>query len=234
VAYIPSKVGFNLNKKLTALVNQWQAAGSPEQEGFDWTKLRKNWLEAFPDQARHINSLPSQIDRSHVRSTFISSKQTIIEKFLTVMIWGYGDRGYGPYRVNQMLQQPHAIPVLTEVFELAQKGLPKQAYEYLSKHKIKTLGPSYSSKFISFCTPREIGAPIYDSYVALWVQSFAAAEFSQVNTSSNRWNLNTYSRYWDWIHEHSTALGCYPDEVELVLFRDAESKFSKSSSWSGK
>jgi hypothetical protein len=66
------------------------------------------------------------------------------------------------------------------------------------------------------------------------VQSFAAAEFSQVNTSSDRWNLNTYSRYWDWIHEHSTALGCYPDEVELVLFRDAESKFSKSSSWSGK
>jgi hypothetical protein len=215
-------------------VQKWQAIGSPGQEGFDWTSSKQNWEKAFPIHIKFISDLPSEIDRVAVRKICESAKYSILEKFLSVMVWGYGDRGYGPYRVNQMLQQSHAMPVLTEVFELAQRGLPKQAYEYLNKHKIKTLGPSYSSKYIYFCTPRDIGAPIYDSYVALWVQSFAAAEFSEVNTSSDRWNLNTYSRYWDWIHEHSTALGCYPDEVELVLFRDAESKFSKSSSWSGK
>jgi len=223
-----------VNKRLVTLVQKWQEIGSPGQEGFDWTSSKQNWEKAFPIHIKFISDLPSEIDRVAVRKICESAKYSIPEKFLSVMVWGYGDRGYGPYRVNQMLQQSHATPVLTEVFELAQKGLPKQAYEYLSKHKIKTLGPSYSSKYISFCTPRDIGAPIYDSYVALWVQSFASGEFSEVNTSSDRWNLRTYSRYWDWIQEHATALGIYPDEVELVLFRDAESKFSKTSSWSGK
>ena len=87
---------------------------------------------------------------------------------------------------------------------------------------------------MAFCTPREIGAPIYDSLIAIWVREFAEKEFLGVTTSSDNWNLKTYSRYWDWVKEHSDALECYPDEIELVLFRDAESKFSKASKWSGK
>jgi hypothetical protein len=66
------------------------------------------------------------------------------------------------------------------------------------------------------------------------VNEFAQNEFSQVSTSAENWNLKTYTRYWNWIKEHSDEFDCYPDEVELVLFRDAEKKFSKSSNWSGK
>lgn len=226
--------GATLNQRLVALVKKWQEDGSPRQEGFNWTSSKQNWENAFPREKHFISELPKEIDRVAVRSICESPRYSIREKFLAVMVWGYGDRGYGPYRVIQMLNQEHAETVLSEVFDLCRNGDPKSAYDFLRKNRIRILGPSYSSKFITFCTPRNIGAPIYDSYIALWVNSFAADEFVGVRTTSETWNSKTYSRYWDWVKEHSEALDCYPDDIELVLFRDAESKFSKASNWSGK
>ncbi len=223
-----------MNKRLVKLVESWKANGSPRQEGFDWTSSRKNWLEAFPEHSNFISTLAFEIDREAVRNVCNSEKYDISQKFLTVMIWGYGDRGYGPYRVRQMLNQEHAVHVLSQVYALSQEGNAKGAYDFLRKNRIRILGPSYGSKFITFCTPREAGAPIYDSLIAMWVKEFAEEEFSGVTTSSESWNLKTYSRYWDWVKEHSDKLKCYPDEIELVLFRDAEIKFSKASNWSGK
>jgi hypothetical protein len=133
-----------------------------------------------------------------------------------------------------MLDQPHAEPTLGAVFKLAQSGKPIEAYEFLKGNRIRILGPSYGSKFITFCTPRSIGAPIYDSFIALWVAKFAASEFSDVPVTSENWNVKTYSRYWTWVKAHSEKLKCYPDQIELVLFGDAEREFSKSSTWISK
>ena len=223
-----------MNSKLEELVAAWKADGSPAQEAFDWSASRGNWVKAFPDHSAFINSLPGEIDRSQVRRIAHASEYSIIEKFLAVMVWGYGDRGYGPYRVTQMLIQPHAESTLSEVFDLAESGKPIEAYQFLKANRIRILGPSYGSKFITFCTPREVGAPIYDSYIALWVSRFAASEFSDVPITSENWNVKTYSRYWSWVKSHSESLDCYPDEIELILFRDAEKEFSKNSSWMGK
>ena len=223
-----------LNKQVVALVKKWQKSGAIQQEAFDWTSSRSNWEKAFPKDKKFISKLPSEIDRVAVREICESPKYSIREKFLAVMIWGYGDRGYGPYRVTQMLSQEHAEDVLSEVFEICQNGNPKDAYDFLRKNRIRILGPSYSSKFITFCTPRDIGAPIYDSYIALWVESFARQDFEGIRTTSEVWNHKTYAHYWDWVKTHSDALKCYPDDIELVLFRDAEDKFSKGSNWAGK
>jgi hypothetical protein len=223
-----------LNERLITLVRKWQDDGSPKQEGFDWTPSKKNWVKAFPENKKFIGGLPMELDRIVVREICESSDYTVKEKFLTVMIWGYGDRGYGPYRVTQMLAQENAEKVLAQVFEICRRGDPKNAYEFLRKNRIRTLGPSYASKFITFCTPREISAPIFDSFIALWVDAFASEEFAEVPTSSEVWNLRTYSRYLDWVKEHSQELDCYPDDVELVIFRDAESKFGGNSNWQGK
>jgi hypothetical protein len=223
-----------LNKRLVALVQKWQAIGSPGQEGFDWTSSKHNWEKAFPIHTKFISELPTEIDRVAVRKICESAKYSTLEKFLSVMVWGYGDRGYGAYRVTQMLNQENVEEILAQVFESCQKGEPKAAYEFLRQNRIRILGPSYGSKFISFCTPRDKGAPIYDSLIAMWIESFAKKDFSGIPTSSENWNLKTYSKYWDWVKEHSEELDCFPDEIELVLFRDAEIKFSKTSSWSGK
>lgn len=223
-----------MNSRLVSLVKKWNADGSPSQEGFDWTAGKHNWEKAFPANKKFISGLPLLIDRVSVRDICESPKHSIIEKFLAVMIWGYGDRGYGPYRVTQMLSQENSQELLTQVFAICQNGDPKSAYEFLRRNRIRILGPSYSSKFITFCTPRYVGAPIYDSYIALWVEAFAAQDFAGIKTTSEVWSSKTYSRYWDWVKEHADQLNCFPDDIELVLFRDAEAKFSKGSNWSGK
>ena len=215
-------------------MKKWQAIGSPSQESFDWTSSKHNWEKAFPNHRNFIAKLPLEIDRTAVRKICESSKYSILEKFLSVMVWGYGDRGYGPYRVTQMLNQRNAEEILTEVYNVCRKGEPKLAYDFLKNNRIRILGPSYSSKFITFCTPRNIGAPIYDSLIATWIDEFARKDFFDVPTSSESWNSKTYSKYWDWVKKHSDELGCYPDEIELVLFRDAESRYGRQSSWKGK
>lgn len=192
------------------------------------------WESTFPEHAEFIEGLPSAIDREDVRVVCESTLNSIIEKFLTVMIWGYGDRGYGPFRVSKMLKQEDTNHVLTQAYEFCQNGDPKAAYEFLARNRIYMLGPSYGSKFITFCVPRDVGAPIYDSLISMWISEFASKDFQNLGTSSERWNLSTYSSYWDWVKIHSEYLGCFPDEIELVLFRDAQLRFSKASIWSGK
>ncbi len=223
-----------MNKHLVRLVESWRASGSPQQEGFDWTSRRNNWIEAFPRESKFISSLPDEIDRLAVRRICDSRKHNIREKFLAVMVWGYGDRGYGPFRVSKMLSQGHSEKILENVYEIAHSKKPKLAYAHLMENRINTLGPSYGSKFITFCTPREISAPIYDSLIALWINKNAKFEFSKISTSTAKWSLSTYSFYCDWIGEHSKEFECYPDDVELVLFRDAEKQFAKRSNWLGK
>jgi hypothetical protein len=122
-----------LNKRLIKLVEKWRAGGSPQQEGFDWTSSKKNWNEAFPEHSKFINTLPGEIDRGAVRKICSADSYSIGQKFLAVMVWGYGDRGYGPYRVTQMLNQENALIVLNQVYELAQGGDVKSAYDFLDK-----------------------------------------------------------------------------------------------------
>lgn len=223
-----------MNRRLVRLLESWKSDGSPQQVGFNWTSSRDNWIKAFPKESKFISSLPDEIDRQAVRKICDSRKYSIRETFLAVMVWGYGDRGYGPYRVSKMLSQNHSESVLEGVYDLAQSKKPKLAYGHLMENRINTLGPSYGSKFITFCTPRETSAPIYDSLIALWINKFSKEEFLNITTGTLKWNIKTYSFYCDWIESHSKELECYPDEVELVLFRDAEEQFAKKSNWSGK
>ena len=218
-----------MNDRLVELVAAWKANGSQTQPGFNWASNWPNWIKAFPLDLDFITSPPLNLDRKQVREICETSGYSIREKFLSVMIWGYGDRGYGPYRVTQMLNQSHAEQVLSEVYELSCLGNAKGAYDFLRLNRIHTLGPSYGSKFISFCTPRKFGAPIYDSYIASWIKSLASQDFIGIPISAENWNSKTYFRYLDWVSEHATELNCFPDEIELVLFSDAEKMFSKSS-----
>ena len=224
-----------MNKRLAGLILKWQKEGSHPQEAFDWSASLDNWKKKFPAHSEFLgHTLPSRIDRRAVRAICDEPKFDILQKFLAVMVWGYGDRGYGPYRVGVMLSQSHSRHVLSETFELANSGDAKGAYVYLMQNRIRILGPSFGTKFLSFCTPREIGAPIYDSFVGQWVSKYASKEFSKVSTNSENWNAKTYFAYWDWIKEHSDYFKCMPDEVELVLFRDAEAQYSKNSKWANK
>jgi len=181
-----------------------------------------------------LTKLPNVIDREIVREICTSNTSSITEKFLAAMVWGYSDRGYGAFRVSTMLAQEHAERTLLQVSNFANESNPKEAYNFLKTNRIYNLGPSYGTKFIAFNTPRLASAPILDSLIVLWLKEFARNEFSGVSLSSTSWNSKTYSAYCDWIGLHAEAASCFPDEVELVLFRIAEKRFAKASGWSGK
>ncbi len=223
-----------MNKQLLLNIQSWKDNGSIAQDGAKWTSTERNWVEAFPEHEAFLRKLPKMIDRVIVREICYSNANSIIEKFLTTMVWGYSDRGYGAFRVSTMLAEEHAERTLLQVSKLANESQPKEAYEFLKGNRIYNLGPSYGTKFIAFNTPRVACAPILDSLIILWMKEFAREEFSGVSLSSTTWNSKTYSAYCDWIGLHAEATSCFPDEVELALFRDAEKRFAKASGWSGK
>jgi hypothetical protein len=130
-----------------------------------------------------------------------------------------------------MLSQPHAESVLQAAYDLCRSSKPKEAYQYLTQNRIRNLGPAFGTKYLAFCTPREVGAPILDSFVGLWLKEFAGKDFEGVGLNYLNWNLRTYSRYWDWVKEHAESFSCNPDDVELVIFRNAEKVFSSGSKW---
>lgn len=210
------------NKHLIALVERKPSEFFAEQKGFDWNRSLKKWTEAFPVEEKFLNSLPKKLDRGKVREVCDSDFYSVLQKFLATMVWGYGDIGYGPYRVSQMLGQANSLHILESAIQVARSSGPLHAYAYFAGNRIKILGPSFGSKFLNFVTPREVGSPIYDSLIARWVGTFAKEDFLGVSTSSELWNLNTYSRYWHWIKFHAEKFGKYPDQMELGIFRAAE------------
>jgi hypothetical protein len=106
-----------------------------------------------------------------------------------------------------------------------------EAYEFLSKNRIQQLGPAYGTKWLSFASPNVKPAPIYDSFIALWVGKYADTDFVEVSTSSEVWSKKTYATYFEWMISNSEEFGIKPDDLELVIFQDAMLEFSNKSKW---
>ena len=219
------------NRRLSLKVDQWNRLGKPPQEGFDWSKSRSNWCKDLPSQIEFIGSLPESLSRIDVRKISESIESTVIEKFVASMIWGYGDLGYGSYRVNKMFSTPGFHEKISESFELSSTGRILEAYEFLSKNRIQQLGPAFGTKWLSFSSPITKPAPIYDSFIALWVTKYAKKEFGEVSTSSEVWSKRTYATYFEWMFSNSLEFGIRPDDLELLIFQDATLEFSAKSKW---
>lgn len=223
-----------MNVELSQGIKRWKTAGARAQAPINWTATKSNWIEGFPKLSVFLEGLPTEIDRGTVRNVCTSDSSTVLEKFLATMVWGYSDRAYGAYRVSKMLKQENAEEILSNVLDLAKGSKPVEAYDFLRCNNIHNLGPSYGTKFISFISPRETSAPILDSLILLWLREFASEEFLGINLRALTWNVKTYSSYCDWVAWHAEKHSCFPDEVELVLFRMAEARFARSSGWSRK
>lgn len=221
------------NSRLSKKITEWQKSGNPEQEAFDWSKSRSNWYKDIPSLENFMDKLPKAITRKDVRNITENNKTNTIEKFLATMIWGYGNLGYGSYRVKKMFAAHGFEEKIGLSYELARTGLVLEAYEYLSKNRIQQLGPAYGTKWLSFVSPISQPAPIYDSFIAMWIEKYAKNDFAQIRTSSEVWNKQTYSAYYEWMNSNSNVLGVKTDDLELVIFQDATSEFATKSKWKG-
>ena len=220
-----------VNLRLKSKVTEWREIGSPPQEAFDWSKARKNWCRDIPIHENFIQSLPDSLSRNDVRQITESKKNSTAEKFVATMIWGYGDLGYGSYRVKKMFSTSGFQERVDFSYDLANDGKVLEAYEYLSKNRIQQLGPAFGTKWLSFISPSSQPAPIYDSFIAMWIEKFARKEFAQTSTSSEVWSKKTYSTYLEWMLSNSKEFGLKPDDLELIIFQDATQEFSTKSKW---
>ena len=214
------------NQRLISIVTDWIKAGKPPQEAFPWSKSRCNWLRDIPTLNKFIDSLPDSLSRSDVRNICNHKNHSIPEKFITSMIWGYGDLGYGSYRVKKMFSTPGFNEKIHQSFNLASNGKTLEAYDFLARNKIQQLGPAFGTKWLSFVSPQDQPVPIYDSFISLWIKKFASKEFSKVSTSSEVWSKNTYGAYLEWMTANAVSLGVKADDLELVIFQDATLHFS--------
>jgi hypothetical protein len=211
-----------INGRLQQLVENWKSQGMPKQESFDWSKSKKRWIQTFPESEYFVASLPSQLGREQVSHIFSNSQTSPEEKFLSSMIWGYGDVGYGPFRVRKILDNVRIETVLRESLELCRQELPLESYSYMKDNRIPGLGPAFGTKWLYFASLGYQEMPIYDSLVAQWMsKNYHDFDFSHRSLSSELWNLKTYSLYFSFVKFHAEYLKISPGEVELVIFNDA-------------
>ncbi len=219
------------NSRILLLHQNSVRSGAIPQEAFNWSRSKKNWKRDLFAHSDFISRLPTALDRATLRELATSSANSNVEKFIAIMIWGYGDVGYGSYRVNIMLNSIGFSEKIDQVSEYCRNGQPLKAYGYLTNNRIEKLGPEFGTKFISFLTPREIVAPIYDSFISKWMALHAQEAFAGKSSSSLAWNLRTYSAYVQWMEKQAAKLDCLGDDLELLIFRDALQQFSNSSRW---
>ena len=205
--------------RLEAVIDAWRLEGSPEQEAFPWARSKHTWQTLADDFGVNIDDLPDLIDRQFLWS--LSSTDVAVEKiFLAVMIWGYGDIGYGPYRVRQMFESPNFIEGLSAARELCTNRQILEAYACLKKSKIRQLGPSFGTKALAFFHDRNESPAILDSVVAMWCNKHAVDYLGEAALNAEVWNLKTYTRYMSWISDMSISHGLSASSIEQLIFAD--------------
>ena len=207
-----------MDDALTALFSDWDSQGRKPQSGFKWRKESRAWQTYLPRWEAFIDSLPSEISRDTVRVLFKSKSISITEKFLTTMIWGYADVGYGPYRVSLMLGSYDLEANLKQVELLCESDKYSDAYEFLKHCRIRQLGPSFASKFIFFLSDSDPGTPVLDSLVGQWLSINESQSFGAFNLKIDRWDSLLYEHYVEWARSRASRLGINAGELESLIF----------------
>ena len=206
-------------ERLETLVNEWKSIGLPDQEGFPWLLSKPKWDELASDFNVNIEEFPELIDRQFLWKLSSSSAPAQVA-FLAVMIWGYGDIGYGPYRVRQMFESEGFEQSLELVKALCHKGETLEAYKALKDSRIRQLGPSFGSKVLTFFHEPQSAPPIMDSIVADWLKKHAPDLHWVRKVNAETWNLSTYESYLKWISDASVIYQVTPCSLELLIFTD--------------
>ncbi len=155
-----------------------------------------------------------QISRRNV----IDVSRNVDDVFIGAMIFGYGDRGYGPSRVKRVLQENEKIfeRNLQVQYEASKNGPEASWVSHTKTGKLKYFGPAFATKFAYFGARHQKT----ESQIPL---------IADINTSWGSWELakiprsveqlEGYLRYVKLAHDWGESHGKYgADEVERALF----------------
>ncbi|MDH5147271.1 hypothetical protein ACP6NG_14345 [Brevibacterium casei] len=201
---------------------------------FDQNERWIRWLGHLRDLEPALIALPSVLDRRTVAEHVAKyAPTTPIAAFLSVMVWGYGSAGYGPYRVARILTQSRSplsaaldetvVSRLQEGYSIASTAGTTSGYEYMNSTagRIKHFGPAFFTKWLYFSTAsnpelRKDAAPILDRRVLRWL--------SKQNITLKLGDTESYTRYLALLSAWGQDYDVGPSEVEEQIFMLTEIK----------
>jgi hypothetical protein len=133
------------------------------------------------------------------------------------MVWGFGNRGYGPWRTARMLAAPDAEDRVAEVLRVAREEGAVAAYEAIAGAcRLDRMGPVFATKLLYFAGKgsRLPGkAPVVlDRLVGLLLSEHGVA------LRWGRFHPGDYARYLDLVDSIGRRVGADPEDVECALF----------------
>jgi hypothetical protein len=184
---------------------------------------RQRWTDQFPSHASTFANLPDRLTRSVVRGACAYAADSPAHAelaFLAVMAWGYGQVGYGPFRVRRLLDAtPDAGAHLQAAASELARGGPVKAYARLGDGgtaRIARLGPAFGTKFLYFCSATaNRPALILDRLVARWLR-----EHTDLTLNEARWSVATYADYLGAMFGWADELRIAADALEVCIFSD--------------
>ena len=155
-----------------------------------------------------------QISRRNV----IEVSRNVDDVFIGAMIFGYGDRGYGPSRVKRVLQENEKIfeRNLQVQYEASKNGPEASWVSHTKTGKLKYFGPAFATKFAYFgARYQKVKSPV--PLIADINTSWGSWKLANISRSVER--LEGYLRYVELAHDWGESHGKYgADEVERALF----------------
>ena len=137
--------------------------------------------------------------------------------FIGAMIFGYGDRGYGPSRVKKILENNSQIFArnLRAQYGASKKGPEASWVSHTKTAKLKYLGPAFATKFAYFgAGHQKAKSPI--PLIADINTSCGVWELAKIPRSVKQ--LEGYLRYVKLAHEWGASIGEFgADEAERAL-----------------
>lgn len=152
------------------------------------------------------------------RRNVIEFSSNADDVFIGAMIFGYGDRGYGPSRVKRVLQENKKIfeRNLQVQYEASKNGPEASWVSHTKIAKLKFFGPAFATKFAYFgARYQKVESPV--PLIADRNTSWGSWELAKIPRSVER--LEGYLRYVKLAHDWGESHGKFgADEVERAIF----------------
>lgn len=187
-------------------------------------------MHDLPDVLRVLESLPDKVDRNLIPEVVTTQleDERVLPAFVSAMVWGYGDSGYGPTRVRWILSGvktgAHDASVRGDVAVLLRTAAntvrvqgPVEGFRYMNNAgRIKYLGGAFFTKWLSFASALinaddPCAAPILDKQVHDWLQR-------EAGISLNIHRTPDYERYLDTLKAWGADYDRTAVQVEKSIF----------------
>ncbi len=202
------------------------------QRAFRW--VPEGWNKACherPEILDRLAQLPERVDRGTVREAVLSDVGDghVLSAFVSAMIWGFGDAGYGPARVRWILtgirgSEAYGAPIRTDVEGLLGSAIDVvrsegaiEGFRYMNNAgRIKHLGSAFFTKWLYFTSATEgpddpRAAAILDKQVGDWLRDNAGVTLDIRRTPE-------YQRYIEILGTWGKMYSRAPVQVEKAIF----------------